>query len=69
MKVPRTVVTVSEFAGQRVPEAGSDGAVDEEVDGAVEEEHEVVDGRHGVHPLGVVVVAVPVHALLRLLIH
>ena len=28
--------------------------VDDEVDGAIEHEHEVVDVGHGVHPLGVV---------------
>ena len=70
MRVPRAALAVPESAGERVPEPRADGAVDEKVDRAVEEEHEVVDGRERPLPLGMALdLAVLLDALLRLLRH
>ena len=55
----------ADLAGESVSEPGSDGAVDDEVDGGVEHEHEVIDGRDDVEPGGVVGVDPVVHAALR----
>ena len=68
MHVPRAALTVPEATGEGVPEPRPDRAVDEEVDRTVEEEHEVVDGGQGPHPLRVTLdLAVLLDAFLCLL--